>query len=335
MIKELTIHNSLNLLNTEQWKALLENNSASFFQTTEALHFFDTIGFETFAFAIEYDTKITAFVSGIIQKEKGIKSHFSRRAIIFGGPILSADVEEHHITTLFKTVIKHLKNKVIYIESRNLNDYSHYKETLEKIGFEYHPHLNFQVVCETEEQVKKKMSSSKLRQVKKSIKEGAEVREANHQSEIEEYYTILFNLYKTKVKTPLPALHFFITLWSQRVAKFLLVFYKNEVIGGIIFPVFQDKVIYEWYVCGKDGTYKNIYPSILATWSAIQYACNNNIKRFDFMGAGKPNENYGVREFKSKFGGDLVEHGRFIYVANPFLYSLGKKAVKVLKSKKL
>ncbi|MDY8136889.1 lipid II:glycine glycyltransferase FemX [Aquimarina sp. 2201CG5-10] len=331
MTNTLTIHDSVFKLSSEQIEELMQNESANFFQTIEALHFFNTVGLETFSYAIEYDKKITAFVAGIVQKEKGIKSSFTSRAIIYGGPIISKDVEKEHIAELFKTVVKQLKHKVIYIETRNLNNYSNHKEVLKEIGFEYHPHLNFHVTCDTQELAKKRLSSSKLRQIKKSLKEGAEIKEATTESEIADFYEILSNLYKTKVKTPLPDLFFFTTLWSQRIAKIFLVFFNNEVIGGIVCPFLKDKVIYEWYVCGKDGVYKNIYPSILATWSAIQYACENQIPRFDFMGAGKPDEDYGVREFKSKFGGELVEHGRFVYVANPFLYNLGKQAVKALK----
>ena len=49
------------------------------------------------------------------------------------------------------------------------------------------------------------------------------------------------------------------------------------------------------------------------------------------MGAGKPNEDYGVREFKSKFGGELVEFGRFERINNHFLYLIGKTGLKILK----
>ena len=42
------------------------------------------------------------------------------------------------------------------------------------------------------------------------------------------------------------------------------------------------------------------------------------------MGAGKPNQAYGVRDFKSKFGGDLVEHGRFLFVSKPLIYNFSK-----------
>ncbi|WP_062053355.1 lipid II:glycine glycyltransferase FemX [Aquimarina longa] len=330
--KPFTIHHKISQLSLEQQQAFLKNDLANFFQTIETLHFFNTIGLETFTFAVECNEKITAFVSGVIYKESGVKSLFTSRAIIYGGPVFSEEVEEEHIIELFKTVLRNIKNKVVYIEIRNFNDYSKYATIFDEIGFEYLPHLNFQLECSTEENTRKKLSSSKLRQIKKSIKEGAEIREAKHESEIEDYYILLVDLYKSKIKTPLPKLNFFTTLWSQGIAKFLLIFYKEEVIGGIVCPIFQDKVIYEWYICGKDAVYKNVYPSVLATWAAILYACKNDIKLFDFMGAGKPDEDYGVREFKSKFGGDLVEHGRFIYVTNPILYGFGKRAVKVLKS---
>ena len=52
------------------------------------------------------------------------------------------------------------------------------------------------------------------------------------------------------------------------------------------------------------------------------------------MGAGKPDEGYGVREFKSKFGGELVELGRFLSINNPILYSIGKKVIEIIKKKK-
>ena len=93
----------------------------------------------------------------------------------------------------------------------------------------------------------------------------------------------------------------------------------------------RNQTVYEWFVCGMDGKFKNIYPSTMATWAAIEYAATNGYKRFDMMGAGKPDESYGVREFKSKFGGKLVEHGRFLFVCQPRLYMLGKKVVEILK----
>jgi serine/alanine adding enzyme len=95
-------------------------------------------------------------------------------------------------------------------------------------------------------------------------------------------------------------------------------------------PVFGD-TIYEYFIAGLDTEYKDLYPSILATWAPIEYAARNDLRFFDFMGAGKPDEDYGVREFKSKFGGKQVNYGRYQKIYNRILYSSGNFGLKILK----
>ena len=86
------------------------------------------------------------------------------------------------------------------------------------------------------------------------------------------------------------------------------------------------------YACGKDGVYKNIFPSELATYAGLQYAAMNDMPRFDMMGAGKPDDRgYGVRDFKLKFGGELVELGRYKHICNRLLYGIGMLGVKMLR----
>ena len=85
------------------------------------------------------------------------------------------------------------------------------------------------------------------------------------------------------------------------------------------------------YWCGKDGVYPHVFPSCYATYAGIKYAAEHGCERFDMMGAGKPDEAYGVRDFKAKFGGSEVEHGRFLCVTKPLLYKIGVLGVKLLK----
>jgi len=54
-------------------------------------------------------------------------------------------------------------------------------------------------------------------------------------------------------------------------------------------------------------------------------------KSFDFGGAGSPHEEYGVREFKRRFGGDLVNYGRYMNVHNKILFYLAKKVIELKK----
>ena len=145
-----------------------------------------------------------------------------------------------------------------------------------------------------------------------------------------EYYQILYTLYKSKIKKPLPPLSFFEKFYESNLGKILLVKFKNKIIGGIVCPILKNQSIYEFYICGLDAEFKDQSPSVMATYAAIQYGFKNNLKRFDFMGAGKPDEDYGVRDFKAKFGGELVEHGRFIKINRPLLFKIGKAGLKIL-----
>lgn len=113
---------------------------------------------------------------------------------------------------------------------------------------------------------------------------------------------------------------------ADRPGVILLVAYQGEVVGGIVCPMMPGRAMYEWYVAGLDRQLKGkgIYPSVLATWSAIEYAANNGLRYFDFMGMGVPDEPYGVRDFKARFGGEWVNHGRYMRVNNKLKYTLAR-----------
>lgn len=141
-------------------------------------------------------------------------------------------------------------------------------------------------------------------------------------------------LYRDKVKTPLFSIEFFEKLYKMPNAKFLLVAFEGNIIGGTICVSLPNKALYEWFVCGNDNYHKGIRPSSVATWYGMEYAATHNYPRFDLMGAGVPDKPYGVRDFKAEFGGKLVEHGRFLYVLKPWLYKCGVLGVKILKMRK-
>lgn len=318
-----------------EWKDLSRISPVStWFQTQEAFEFYDGLPFlEAFAVGVENDGRLKGLAVGFVQKDGGwLKRFFSRRAIVIGGPLLSCDISNEELSMLLVAVKDKLKKKSIYIETRNLNDYSRWRGVFEQCGFVYEPHLNYKVKCQPKDEVWKNLKENRRRQIKKALAEGTKIEEAASEKEVMKYYELLDDLYRRKVKTPLFPKEFFLEFYRKECGKFLLVkTEKNEIIGGIMCPVLHGKTIYEFFVCGNDSTNKTNYPSVMATWAAMDYASNNNIEVFDFMGAGKPNEEYGVREFKSKFGGELVENGRFGFVCKPVLFVIGKFGVKMIK----
>ena len=317
------------------WASLAQTSSvASWFQTKEAYDFFDGLSFlEAFACGVEEDGQLKGVVVGYVQKDGGrIKQFLSRRAIVLGGPLLADDIEEEGLALLLGTLKSNHKKKAIYIETRNFNDYSRWKKTFLAQGFDYEPHYDIHVETSTIEQIEQNLGKSRKRDIRVSFRDGAVLVKRPSKEQIAEYYLILCDLYKTKVKTPLFPLDFFEKLSELNASAFLLVEYGGKIVGGTVCVGLPGKALFEMYACGEDGVHKNIFPSEVATYAGLQYAAENGYPKFDMMGAGKPNDGgYGVRDFKLKFGGELLELGRFDYVYKPFLYQVGKWGVKIMK----
>ena len=331
------IISTISEINSHQWDELVAKSpTASFFQTRVCYDFYASLSFmKPFVYGVSEEDRLLGVMCGyVIADGNKLKQFFSRRAIVPGGVLLDVNISSTVLKEFLNYVAKDLKQKAIYLEIRNYNDYSTFRSVFEIAGFSYKKHLNFHVDTTDLDSSLNKLSSSKRRQIKLSLKAGASIAEIKNEDEIVEFYQILNELYKNKIKTFLFPLDFFIKLNALQVGKILVIKFNEQIIGGIACAFLNKRIVSEWFVCGLEGLDKNLYPSVLATWAGIEYAAVNGYNRFDFMGAGKPDEGYGVKEFKSKFGGDLVEHGRFLYICKPELYSLGKFIVEKLKKKK-
>ena len=324
-------------IDPQQWQALIDRSPyATWFQTQEAYEFYASLPEEMtpFVYAIQRDSELRVLIVGYITREKNsIKQYFTRRAIIIGGPVIAANATEEDVKNLLYAVNNGLKGRVIYVEMRNFHDYSKWRNVFEANGFAYHPHLNFHVDTSSVEVVDKNLGKSRKRDIRTTIREGVTPVMQPTIEQVCEYYQILHTLYTTKVKTPLFSWHFFEQLYHTEHARFILTEYQGRIIGGTVCVELPNRALYEWFACGEDGVYNHIYPSCYATYLGIQYAAESGCQIFDMMGAGKPNEAYGVRDFKAKFGGELVEHGRFLCIRKPLLYWIGKMGVKLLKKR--
>lgn len=315
------------------WKEFVtENSHATPFQTPEFYKLIISVkNLSGFAVAVFDSDSIKALAVICLIRESGLKGYFSRRAIIYGGPVIYDDNNDV-LDLLLTRISEIIRDKAIYIETRNFSDYSIHTEIFYRHGYKYLPYLNFHVLTSDKVLMNGSVSSSRMRQIRKAQKNSVRWKEAEDIDEIKIFYDILSHLYRHKITKPLLPFEFFRNFFESSLGKYFLVWYKGKIIGGIMCPIMEGKAIYEFYVCGLDDEYKEQYPSVMATWAAMEYANQNNIPLFDFMGAGKPDEQYGVREFKARFGGELVEYGRFIKVNNPFLYNLGKLGLKVKKN---
>ena len=347
-------------IDTQQWQALIDRSPyATWFQTKEAYEFYAAVPNEMKPFAVgvaELEVKSTensaaettastpytlhhtpalkgVIVGYVTLERSAIKQYFTCRSIIIGGPLLAEDISDDALSALL-VAAKQVTKGAIYVETRNFNDYSNWKGIFEQCGFQYQPHLNFHVdTTKPWETIENNIGKHRRKYIRLSYRDGVEVELKPTLQQVKEYYAVLQDLYRTKVKMPLQPWSFFERLYHLPSCKYLLVLYNNQVVGGSICMTLKNHGVYEWYACGKDGVYRNIHPSSVTKHIGMKYAADNGYKVFDMMGAGKPNEAYGVRDFKAEFGGKLVEHGRFLCIRKPLLYWIGKMGVKMLKKR--
>ena len=197
-----------------------------------------------------------------------------------------------------------------------------------KYGFSFSKRQNLLIKTDEKAEVIRNMSKSKLRQINEAKKNGSVIRPPANIGELKDFYEILKQLYKKKIRKPLADWSFFETFYNMsnegKLGIIRLVFFGDKVIGGVVAPVTGSKAIYEWYIAGQNRKYADNYPGVLATWAPIDYALENGIGCFDLMGLGIPDKPYGVRNFKLKFGGQSVYYGRFERRNNKILYSIIK-----------
>lgn len=329
------MEDEFSLIDTKQWSDFVrEHPEGNFFQTPEFYKFIAGLpGFKPVVIAaLAEDGSVCGILTGMIQTEKGfLKSKFSSRLIIRGGPLI-AETSPELTAQLLAALIKKYGRQCIYFEFRNLHSLKDKHQYFLSHRFRFCEYLDVIIDAEKFKQSIQKLSSGKKRQIKKSLDSKASIVENPTIEQVKKFYLILEELYHKKVKKPLPGWSFFEKFYQQpHLGSYFLIEYSGQIVGGIMCPIYDNKIIYEWYIAGEDGIHQGVYPSILATWAPIDYALKNGLSQFDFLGAGKPDEDYGVREFKTSFGGDLVNYGRYTRVNNRLLYFIGKTGLAVLK----
>ncbi len=325
MKKEIQIlHNDE--INRQDWTDLLLNCAqASFFQSPKGFELLNQFNdWNVGVIGCKVDGALDAVLVYVIQKESGLKAFLSKRCIVFSGPLFKSSFG-------LMEVLKELNAQSegsIYLEIRNGHSSKLYENVYQDLGWKYVPWLNFIVDTSDHALMHKRMSESRRRQLKKAEKNGVTFCTPKSNDEIVEFYAILQDLYQKRIKKPLPGYALFEHFYKADARNFVLVYLDKKVIGGILCPFLENVATYEFYIAGLDHQYRDCYPSAMATFGAMKQSLEMGIPVFDFMGGGSPEEDYGVREFKSRFGGEQVEWGRWLKIKKAGIYQLGKMYIK-------
>lgn len=154
--------------------------------------------------------------------------------------------------------------------------------------------------------IEARFSPSRIRQIKKGLKNGATVREAQSQEEVREFAQMLHNNYSSKIRRHFPSREFFEHMEGEMTrndrSKIFIVIYKDKIIGGSA-CIYSEDSAYLWFSGGMRKTYALQYPGILAVWYALADAKRRGYRHLEFMDVGLPFRKHGYRDFVLRFGG--------------------------------
>lgn len=152
------------------------------------------------------------------------------------------------------------------------------------------------------EELRKKFHKNCInRNIKKAEKSPLEVREGS----VEKDMKIFFHLQSiTRKKHGLPPqpYSFFKNMWKilhpQQFLQLLLVRYQGKDIAAMVFLKYKDTMYYKYGA--SDNRYLAHHPNHLLMWKAIEHACQEGFRFFDF-GRTAP-EDKGLMDFKKRWG---------------------------------
>ena len=329
-------------LNTGEWANFVLNHpNGNIFQTPDIFEVYSKseLNEPIVIFAVE-NKKIHGVLLAIIQKEsKVLIGKYTSRSIIIGGPLVyNPDVAN----TLLLEYNKLVQRKAIFSQFRNIFYIDGLKVSFINAGYTYEDHLDILIDLKKGIEILwEEIHKNRKKEIKNGLKRGLKVDliVIHNSTILSELYQILRSLYK-KIGLPIPSFHFFNdavnTLEPKGLLKTFIASVDNKIIGFRMVLTYNN-LIYDWYAASINE-YLKYRPNDILPWEVVTWGAENGYKTFDFGGAGKPNQTYGVRDYKIKFGGELVNFGRFTKIHNLTVYSLGKMALpfyKMLKHVKL
>jgi hypothetical protein len=329
----------VNNLDIDIWKKYVDNHpQGNIFHTPEI--------FEVFKNAKDFHPEIWA----VIDNQRCLKAlflpvrisylgsvlpDFTTRAVSYGSFLLDQSKDGlKALSILLKEYLNSKRNSIVFTEIRNLYDFGHLKEIIAREGFIFENYLTYLIDLNmSREKLFNKIGKRTRKHIRRAIRQkDISINEVKDRSMVSEVYDLLKKTYKhAKILLANKSLFesAFDILQPAGMAKFLIAEKNGTPAAGSVELIYKDTV-YGWYQ-GFDRKYSKYNPNELLIWNILEWSSTNGYRTYDFGGAGRPHENYGVRDFQAKFGGTLYDFGRFNYIHAPAKLILSKLGYRILR----
>lgn len=251
----------------------------------------------------------------------------SARSIFYAEPIyLETSLGRRGMEQLLQLHDKHMRRRTLFAEVRPFFEPPAELDLLKAEKYELIGYLNYELkLNQPEEQLFAGLDSKCRNNIRSTMRRGLNVREVEPLSEIDRFYAVVSESYRGS-KVPLADRSLFESVFREMPSPSCRLFiaeYEGRMAAAACFLAYKGRVVY-WYAGSK--RIKGIAATAMILWEVIMKYSLEGYEVFDFSGAGWEGEDYGPGKFKSKFGGDLTNFGRYRKVYAPLKLRLASSA---------
>ncbi|MCA9242160.1 MAG: GNAT family N-acetyltransferase [Planctomycetales bacterium] len=256
----------------------------------------------------------------------GPASRFASRSIFYAEPFCRDDeVGAAALSQLLRAHDRRMSG-VLFAEVRPINAPGRERAVLVSHGYPWLDYLNYVVDLRADEHIlHTNLHKSLRKQLKRNAERGVDVELADPIGGVEQMYGHL-ELSYARSGVPLADISLFEAVLAElpsNAVSVRTVRHQGQPVASSICLFFKDRM-YGWY--GGSQRISGVSPDDSITWHEMLTARSWGATCYDFGGAGWPDEEYGPRSFKAKFGGELVNFGRYRKVFGPLRMKLATAA---------
>jgi serine/alanine adding enzyme len=314
------------------WDAYVDDHKkGSIFHTSAMIRAFSAAKGHTVLplAAVDSSGEILALLAAV--RVQSLPHPFGRvasRSILYAEPLCGDDPAS--IEALASLMARHdriMRRRVLFAEVRPLGAAGPERVVLERCGYVYSDYLNYVIdLTRPLDELWTNMRKSARRGVRQCERRGFHMREVDSADGIGQLYHFLKLSYSNS-RVPLADRSLFEAAFAELHPRGMMKLIATH--DGPV-PVAMDSLLtfkgraLAWY--GGLERLTGVSPFDYLQWYEIAWAQQRGSMLYDFGGAGRPDEPYGVREYKAKFGGQLVCYGRYRKVYSPWKMALAERA---------
>ncbi len=302
----------------QAWAAFVEEHPrATIFHTPEMVDVFTaTPRHEPFVLAAHDERgRVIALVVAVrVSTLPGPTGPFAARSILYAEPLARDTAQArdalrsvvHRLDERMRRRTLFSEVRMIYPATQALND------ALVEAGYEYEPHLNLLVDLRRSPDERWGDLKRQCRQnIRRAQENGVEIVHTTSTSDVDRIYALMVRTFE-HARVPLADRRLFVAAFDRLAPmdriRGVIVRHRGRDVAASVFLLFRDRM-YHWY----QGVERipRVHVAEAGIWDAMNWGHEHGFAVYDWGGAGDPRKPYGPRVFKTKFGGEQVEFGRY------------------------